>query len=117
MDDRRKIRQFDIRRERLAQQQAAADEVALEARTLAAMGYDADSICRDLDKAKTPYSRTYIEKLVEDEQARQGLRSARPQDDAEDPVLLAVFPAQPSRFLAIGTITLLSPILPARLAG
>ena len=90
MDDRRKIRQFDVRKEKLAQQQLAADEVALEARTLAAMGHDADSICSDLDKAKTPYTRTYIETLVEEERARQSGRSSKPGDVAEDPVLIAV---------------------------
>lgn len=83
LEDRNKIRQFDVQRERLAKQQAQADETAMEARTLASMGYDADAICRDLDKSKTPYSRTYIEKLVADEQRKQDERDSPPDSSPE----------------------------------
>ena len=68
--DRQKIRQYEIRKEREARQQAEADEMAGRAVNLAAEGNDTDTICRILDEDKIPYSREYIEKLVADATAR-----------------------------------------------
>ncbi len=70
MVDRQKIRQYEIRKEREARQQAEADEMAGRAVNLAAEGNDAETICRILDEDKIPYSRDYIEKLVGDAQTR-----------------------------------------------
>lgn len=68
--DRQKIRQYEIRKEREARQQAEADEMAGRAVNLAAEGNDTETICRILNEDKIPYSRDYIEKLVADAQAR-----------------------------------------------
>lgn len=63
-EDREKMRQYDIQREKIAKQQAEADERAQLPVTMAREGASVDSICRTLDLSKTPYSRDYVERLV-----------------------------------------------------
>lgn len=66
--DRERIRAYDIQREKLARQQAEADERAQLPVTMAREGASVETICRTLDMSKTPYSRDYIERLVADVQ-------------------------------------------------
>ena len=68
--DRQKIRQYEIRKEREARQQAEADEMAGRAVNLAAEGNPTETICRILDEDKIPFSKDYIEKLVADAKSR-----------------------------------------------
>lgn len=88
--DRQKIRQYEIRKEREARQQAEADEMAGMAVRLAAEGNDVETVCRTLSEAKVPYSREYIEKLVADAQERAeggGVVEEEDQPGALSPVM------------------------------
>ena len=85
--DRQKIRQYEIRKEREARQQAEADEMAGMAVRLAAEGNDVETICRNLNEAKVPFSRDYIEKLVSD--ARDRAETGEEWEEEEGPEALS----------------------------
>lgn len=87
--DRQKIRQYEMRKEKEARQQAEADEMAGRAVNLASEGNDVETICRMLSEDRIPYSRDYIEKLVADVQARAE-SGAFEDDNVESPVMSRV---------------------------
>ena len=79
MADRQKMRQYDVQKERLAKQQAEADEMFLEARSMVQAGWDVERITADLKMKNMPHGRAYIEQLVAEEKRRQAAG-----EDAED---------------------------------
>ncbi|CAL8467515.1 g7053 [Coccomyxa elongata] len=77
-EDRQRIKDADIRKEKELKAQREADDRALEARKLASMGYSVEEIIEELNRIKlTGWSREYIEKLVAEEQARADLAAGR----------------------------------------
>lgn len=92
--DRQKIRQYEIRKEKEARQQAEADEMAGRAVNLAAEGNSVETICRLLDEDKIPYSRDYIERLVED--ARIRAEAGETVEEVQDNVMNKVTAWHPS---------------------
>lgn len=52
LDDRKKILAADIRKEKEAEMQREADGLAMEARTLAGMGWSVEEIAAELQRIK-----------------------------------------------------------------
>ncbi|KAK9823015.1 hypothetical protein WJX81_007049 [Elliptochloris bilobata] len=70
LDDRKKILAADIRKEKELEMQREADDLAMEARTLATMGWSVEEIVAELKRINVPFNLEYVTKLVAEERAK-----------------------------------------------